>query len=219
MNTPSASLLRPGIGLVLLLLALAGCGTLTMGGLAEVEVLVTADEPDPGTFPAAVAGLPPVGRQEDGDDDDDDDDEAEGELEAEFLLYLLAEAGEPVPLTANAVQVQLDLQGDRRFGTGVESVPAGRYTALRAVFLDIEVEVDAGLVVGGDTITGAVDVEQEADTILVDKLVPVELGDEDRLEILLDLNAQTWLNQVDPTARTVAENLFTEAVTVRVRRR
>lgn len=220
MNIPTSSPARAGFTLVLLLLAAAGCGTLTMGGLAEAEVTVSGDAPDPGTAAANVPGLPPVGRQEEeDDDDDDDDDEAEGQLEADFFLYLVDEAGEAVSLSQDQVEVRLDLQGVQEANTGLTSVPARRYTALRAVFTDIEVEVDAGLIIGGDTITGAVDVDQEADSIPVERVLSLDLMDGDRVELLLDLNAQTWLTQVDPTVQTVAQDFFTSAIEVRVLRR
>lgn len=203
-----------------LLAILAGCGTLTMGGLAEAEVTVSADAPDP-VAAATSDARPPIARQEEEDEEDeeDDDDEAEGQLEADFFLFLLDDAGEAVPLSRDQIQVRLDLQGTQEANTGLTSIPAGSYVGLRAVFTDIEVEVDAGLVVNGDTIQGAVDVDQEADSIPVERPVSLELADGDRVELLLDLNAQTWLLQVDPTVRTVAQDLFTRAIEVRVLRR
>jgi hypothetical protein len=191
-----------------MLVLLAGCGNLTAGGLSEAEVTVSGDAADPpaGQAQAYQGGLA-----------SQEDDEAEGELEAEFRAYLESALGTSEPLTSGPVRVRVDVQGIREEGTGTIAVPAGRYTALRLAFSEIEVEVDAGLVVNGQVITGIVDVDFEADSLTVVKPVRLDLEAGDRVELLVDLNTQDWLFQLDPDLQIVAEELVANAITVRVR--
>ena len=81
----------------------------------------------------------------------------------------------------------------------------------------MDVEIDAGLVVGGQVITGELDVELEADSAVVTRPLNVRLDEGDRVEILVDLNAQNWLLDVDPALLVVPEEFFANAIEVRVR--
>ncbi len=96
---------------------------------------------------------------------------------------------------------------------------AGTYTALRMVFTEIEAEVDAGLVIGGDTITGPVDVEIEDVNLPVERSLDLRIGDGERVELLIDLNSESWLLAVDPLTvpPSVDAQVFADLVTVRVR--
>ena len=96
-------------------------------------------------------------------------------------------------------------------------VPARRYTDLRIIFLDIEVEVERGLVVDGREVTGPVDVELEDGRLTVEKPVRIDIADGQSVELLVDLNTRSWLRAVDPDIRRVAQTIFAEAITVRVR--
>lgn len=200
-------------------LVLGGCGNLTAGGLSEAEVTISGDAVDPAAAPSRSPRAPRTARQDDDDDvdDDDDDDEAEGQLEADLLLFLENVAGELVPLTDEELEVRVDVRGASEVSTGTRAVPADRYRGLHALFLDIEVEIERGLVVDGRVVTGRVDVEFEADSL--DVFLPVDLDLEDgaRVQFLVDLNAQDWLLRVDPDLRVVAETFFANAVRVRVR--
>lgn len=197
----------PGLLAAVLVVVLGGCGNLTAGGLSEAELTLSGDAPDPVTAASVVPGV----AHQTGDD------EAEGELEAEFMAYLEGSAGESIPITRSPVRVRVDVKGVREEGAGVTGVPAGRYTALRLFFTDVEVEVEAGLVVNGQEITGLVQVELEADSLTVVKPVSLDLEAGDRVELLVDLNTQDWLFQLDPDLRVVAQEVFANAVTVRVR--
>lgn len=191
---------------------LAACGTLNMGGLSETRVTVSGDAPDP---VAAARVAPPLARQTD-DDDDDDDDEAEGELDADFYLYLLDAAGEPVELSPDQLEVRVDVQGTTEQEAVTVSVPAQRYTGLRVVFVNIDVEIDAGLIINGQEVLGEVDVELEADSLTVDRPLSLDLEDGEAVELLVDLNAQSWLLAVDPTSQVVPGQAFAEVIDVRV---
>lgn len=198
-----------GLAGAALLAVLGACGNLTAGGLSEAELTLSGDAPDPVTAASMVPGGG-VAHQT-------GETEAEGELEAEFMAYLEGSAGESIPITRSPVRVRVDVKGVREEGAGVTGVPAGRYTALRLFFTDVEVEVEAGLVVNGQEITGLVQVELEADSLTVVKPVSLDLEAGDRVELLVDLNTQDWLFQLDPDLRVVAQDVFATAVTVRVR--
>lgn len=191
-----------------LLLILAGCGNLTAGGLSEAEVTVSGDATDP---PVAQASAPFGASAAEGEE------EAEGEIEAEFIAYLEGSSGTSEALSAGPIRVRVDVQGVREQGTGTVAVPAGRYTALRIAFTEIEVEVDAGLIVNGQEVTGIVAVDFESDSLTVVKPLRLDLDAGDRIELLVDLNTQDWLFQVDPDLQVVAEQIVANAITVRVR--
>lgn len=208
-SLPRITRLREGLRVPLALaglLAIVGCGNLTAGGLSETDVTVSGDAPDP-ALAAALSG--PLLQTEDGD--------AEGELEADFLLYLENAAGSLVSLTDAEVQVRVDVRGVREEGAAQKVIPSGRYTALHIHFSNIEVEVEAGLIVNGSEVTGLVDVDFEAEDLRVVRPVQLDLGDGDRVELLIDLNSQDWLYQVDPDLQTVAEQFVADAIAVRVR--
>jgi hypothetical protein len=71
--------------------------------------------------------------------------------------------------------------------------------------------------VNGSEVTGLVDVDFEAEDLRVVRPVQLDLGDGDRVELLIDLNSQDWLYQVDPDLQTVAEQFVADAIAVRVR--
>lgn len=208
-------------GLPLLLLGLGGCGgNLTAGGLTgETSVTVSGDAPDPAAAPAAAriaAPGPFAGRSEE-EDDDDDDEEPEGEIEAEFLLFLEDADGNSVALSEEELRVAVDVQGEREADAVQAVVPAARYTALRIVFTEIEIEVESGLVIDGVPVVGDLEVELEDATLTVLRPLSLDLDDGGRAELLVDLNAEAWLVAADPDLRRIAEEVFAQAVTVSVR--
>ena len=208
--------------LPLLLLGLGGCGgNLTAGGLTgETSVTVSGDAPDPAAAPAAarIAGPDPfAGRAVEDDDDDEDDDEPEGEIEAEFLLFLEDADGGSVSLSDEELRVAVDVQGEREADAVQAVVPAARYTALRIVFTEIEIEVESGLVIDGVPVVGDLEVELEDATLTVVRPLSLDLDDGGRAELLVDLNAEAWLVAADPDLRRIAEEIFAQAVTVSVR--
>jgi hypothetical protein len=201
--------------LLLLLLLSVGCGgNLTAGGLTETEVRVSGDTPDPPTGTNSVLSGPWA--QSD-DDDDDDADEAEGEIEADFLLFLERPDGSLLQLTDEEVQVDLDIRGEQEVSAVVRTVPAERYSALRVVFSEIEVEIDAGLVIDGQPLTGLVSVDVELEGITVVRPLDLDFSDGEREELLLDLNTRSWITAVDPTRLQVSAQAFADAIRVELR--
>jgi hypothetical protein len=204
-----------------LLLAAAGCGNLTMGGFGEAVVVVSGDAPDSvAATPAVVAAAPALSRvssTSEGPARADEEDRPEGQLEATMRLYVVSQAGSVIPLSDDDLEIRLDLGGVEQDETVPQQIPADVYTDLRIVFLEIEVQVDAGLVIAGDTITGPIDIDMEMDSLVVNRPLSLDIADQERAEILVDLNAASWLQAVDPLTLSVDANDFAELIAIVVR--
>lgn len=222
-TTPSplgkgARILARGVAWTLMgLLLLACAGNITAGGFGEVQVIVSGDADDE---PASVAVSqdPRTGSMAASIALYDDDDEPEGKLEIEFLASLIRSDGEMIPVDDKEIEVEVDLAGFFEADAVRATLPAGRYVALQIEFTEIEVEVERGVIVDGVEITGPIEVELEDDeSILVQRELDALLVDGGRLDILLDMNARTWLRAIDPDLRNVAQQVFAEAISVEVR--
>ena len=191
-----------------------GCGNLTAGGIGEARVVVSADAEDPppssSWVQAATAEVDLPGPLRSGD-------QPEGQLEAKMLLALVTDDGEIVPLSDDEVEVSVDLEGVEQDEIPPRELPADVYTDLRIVFLQIEVQVDAGLVIDGVEVTGPIDIDLESDSLVVLKPLGLSLDDQESVEILVDLNASSWLQAVDPTTSSVDATVFADLITVSLR--
>jgi hypothetical protein len=196
-------------------LAFAACGNLTAGGYGEADVFVSGDDQDPAPTASVHEASAPSSAPSlllDGDD------EAEGEVEVEMELFLITETGEPVRLGRDELRVRVDLQGVEPGHAVVRqriSAPL-RFTGLRMVFTEIRAEVEGGLVIDGVPILGEVHVELEDVHLEVVRPIDIDLLEGETVELVLDLNAPSWLAAVDPITRTVDENLFAALVSVTV---
>ena len=207
------------------LVLLWGCGNLTAGGIGEASVVMSADAPDPALTPAAVSpsadvlptvqgallGEPTPTDHEGGDDDPD------GEVEAELSAFLVASDGDLTAVTDGVVRVRVDLDGVEEPEIGSRLVTATSYTALRMVFTDIDVEVDPGTVINGQLITERIEVEIDDVSLTVEKPIDVLVTGGQRVELLIDLNADAWLQALDPETLTVDAQTFADLVAVRLR--
>lgn len=197
---------RPAAGTVALLAGLTACGNLTAGGFGEAVVVVSADVASSITADQSVAALPAPQRH-------DGHDHPEGELQVEFMAYLVSSSGASVPLSEEPVQVEVDLEGVEQDETPPRTIPSDEYDQLRMVFMKIEAEVDAGLVINGDTIMGPVEVDFEG-SLEVLKPIDLTIADTERAEILIGLNAASWLQAVDPADGTVDPAVFANLVEI-----
>lgn len=187
----------------------AACGNLTAGGVGEASVSMSGDASEDGASPQMAIMSGPAAT-------DHLDDDPEGEVEADLSVFLVAADGELVPITDGEVRVRVDLQGVEQPEIGTQMVGATTYTGLRIVFTEIEAEVDAGLIIGGVPVTGPIDVEIEG-VLTIDRPIEVEIADGERVELLIDLNADSWLQAVDPVTLTVDAQVFADLVSVRRR--
>ncbi len=219
-----------------LMLVVAGCGNLTAGGIGEARVLVSGDAPESqqaaasaSSDPAPAPSAEPASRVDDpspgGSSPDDDspgrssheDDSPEGEVEAEFRIYLVAEDGDLIELTDEEVRVRVDLEGVETPEVANRMLAADVYTGVRLVFTEIEAEVDAGLIINGEPVVGPIEVRLEDISLTVTKPITLAIRDGEVAEVLIDLNAASWLQAVDPITATVEAQVFADLVTVTIR--
>jgi hypothetical protein len=145
-------------------------------------------------------------------------DTPEGQVEADFFIYLVSANGDPVSLSKDPIQIRLDVQGQQEAdAVDRQTVPATLYTGVRMVFTNIKVEVDPGWIINGVPVDGEVRVELKDTALTVNRPVNLDIGEGDSVFLLMDLNANTWLQAVDPVLRVIAEEAFGDAVSVGVR--
>lgn len=188
----------------LLLLAVPACGgEAVAGGQRDVDVKATGD--GPGAAPARVPGgaLPSSAAA------------AAVQGTVTFTSDVrLVDGGTATVGRGTAVVVRADGGDTARIVRG--PVPAGGYASVRLVFREVDANVTGGLVIGGVAFTGSAEVDiAPGDSLVVERAVAVPLGDAD-VELLVDLNAATWLAATNPATRRVAAAVFAAAVQVRV---
>jgi hypothetical protein len=208
---------RSGVALwaLVALTAAGGCGNLTAGGIGEATVVVSGDADPVLQVPLQAALLPSVPAAT--SHEEEDDDAPEGEVEVEMELYLVSEAGDPIRLGFDEIRVRVDLGGETEADAVRWNVPATRYIELLVIFTEIEAEVDAGLIINGEEVTGAIDVDLEDVTLPVSRAIDLDIADGASVEVVLDLNAPAWLQAVDPATGLVDESVFAALVDVAVR--
>ena len=215
-STPGLIRVRGAVSLSLMFAAaslLAGCGNLTAGGLTgQAEVAVSGDA---STNPGLANPLGPILAQ--GVHSASSENEPEGEVEVEFLLFLEGADGSSIALADSDIRVRVDLRGRQEADVVNRAVPAQRYTGLRIVFTEIEAEVDSGLIINGQVVSGPVEVRLEDVSLTVLRPLSLEVGEGERVQLLIDLNAAVWLEAVDPALNTVDEEAFANALDLVVR--
>ncbi len=191
---------------------LFACGNLTAGGgTATASLTVSGDAFDGIAALQSVVGLdlaPPSRMSSETPD---------GEVRADFFIFLETADGSSTSLSEDQIQVRLDVQG-RQEVDAVDSmvIPAAHYTQIRIVFTDIRVDVKDGLFIDGDTVLGEVRVELKDTALAVTRPLNVDIRDGESVFLLMDLNANTWLQAVDPLLRVIDEAAFGDAVSVAV---
>ena len=212
----SRATLARGLLPLMTLWLLSGCGNLTAGGFGEARVVANGDAPDASVPAASILAAAPLRTAHDTTDGDDEVD-PEGSLRMRFRLYLESDGGVLVGLSRDELQAELDLEGTVEADVVRASVPTDVYRALRIVFDEVQVEVRRGVVIDGQTVTGEVDIEFE--DLTVERAVNLTVLEGSVVELLLDLNAATWLQWVDVTTQpySVRPEDFAEAFTVEVR--
>jgi len=101
---------------------------------------------------------------------------------------------------------------------GVATVTVGHAAGIDVVAAtDIRVEVADGLIINGVPVVGEVRVELTDTALTVTRPLDLDIRDGDSVFLLMDLNANTWLQAVDPVLKVIAEEVFGDAVSVGVR--
>ncbi|HEX8272174.1 MAG TPA: DUF4382 domain-containing protein [Longimicrobiaceae bacterium] len=190
-----------------LALGLAGCdeGTTGPGGDASMQVAARGDTPgaasraDGGAAYSQALGT------------------AEGTVDFRARVYVRTDAGAWLELTERAAeQATVDAAGRAEAElVGRARVEATHYDRVRVVFEDVDADVRGGIVIGAGLLTGAVTVDLRGDNqVVVERSVDVDVAAGGSARLLIDLNADAWLNQASAQSRTVSETAFESAVRV-----
>lgn len=208
------------MALVLLLvpLAVAGCGELTAGGFGNVETVLSGDAPEDqtstagrttstsfvATYEGAGASTAPASFQEG---------QPQGDVSATLEVSILSPQGEWLPLTDGLEEATVDISGRTEVELDREEMEIGLYPRVRVRFTDVQARVEAGLPVLGNI---GVDFG-DASSITVEREVNLELGDGDEVQVVIDLNSTQWLNAAQPALQVVAAAHLRNALEVSVR--
>jgi hypothetical protein len=197
---------------LLLSVGLAGCAKeVVVGGEKHVDTRATGDgTPEGGasgsraaayelapSLAAAVAGR------------------AQGTITFDAKVSLVSSGGAVVPLSSAPVTAAVRIDGSDTVAVASGDVPAARYTAVRVAFTRVQANVTSGLVIGGASVTGLIDVSITAgDSVVVARAVDLGPPEAD-VRLLIDLDASAWLSAANPVTRIVAAATFRDAVKVR----
>ena len=186
----------------LLLMAVPACGgEAVAGGQRDVDVDATGD--GPGASPARIVDGPRTSTAAAA--------AVQGTITFTSDVRL---AGNGTVTVGRGTGVQVNADGSNTAHVTSGSVSAGGYSSVRLVFRDVDANVTGGLVVGGVAITGNVEVEiAPGDSIVVERGISVAAGEGD-IDLLVDLNASTWLAATNPVTRRVPAAAFAAAVRV-----
>ena len=139
-------------------------------------------------------------------------------MRADFFISLVAANGDEVSLSEDQIRIRLDVQGRQEVDAVDHTiVTATQYNQMRIVFTDVRVEVESGLIINGVPVVGEVRVELEDVALVVTRALNLSIKDGESVFLLIDLNANTWLQAVDPVLGVIMEEVFGNAVSVGVR--
>lgn len=191
------------------MIILSGCGReLVGGGARDVDAKATGDGTGSGSASmapsyAVLPGAAPV-FQANG---------ISGTITFDARVSLVR-SGTATPLNGTATST---VSAD---GRDTVTVVSGRvddvdYPVARVVFTRVTANVTGGLVIGGVSLTGQVNVAiAPGDSVVVEQ--PVDLGDpDDDATLLIDLDASAWLFAASPATRIVSATAFRNAVKLR----
>jgi len=187
---------------------LGGCGNLTAGGAAEVEVVVAADEG--GSVLARATSIDPSVQAAPPKDLLTG---FEGTMTVAFSLTLVA-GDDEVSLTDGEITVTLPIGEGVRTEVARVEVPAGDYDGYRAVFTRVEADITASP--GQAPFPDRVEVDLEEGPLVVQHPAPIVLGTNDAIRVILDLRSGAWLMSAGPSDGKVLRGIFRNAIRISV---
>lgn len=206
------SRMLPGVlALPLLLVAAAACGKeVVVGGQKEVETYATGDgtpEGGAGGSRAPALSLAPAG----GPAATHVAGRVQGTISFDAAVEVVTASGGAAPAGSAQAEVVRTDGHDTTF-VARALVPGARYTTVRVTFTRVAANVTSGLVIGGITVTGALNVNVPAGGIVVERQVALG-GPDDDVRVLVDLDASAWLSAA--VNRVVPADAFRNAVKIR----
>ena len=205
--------MRRGLGTLLLaaiVAASAGCSKeLTAGGQTS-EVTTTMSDGEPGStsqrMPAGpgqlhFALLPAAGGPQ-------------GTVHAALQVALVTASGAVDPIAASSA-ASVGIGSSIGTMIGLDSVATGSYTIARVTFSSVTADVTGGLLgVGGIPVVGSIAVEL-TEPVTLDFPIALSVQPFSEHQIVVDLNASTWLAAVNPATLKVPAAAFRAALAVR----
>jgi hypothetical protein len=192
-------------------LALAACDggstTSAAGGSGTMQVAAKGDDTPPSANSAPATDQAPRYSTT----------TAEGTITFRARVYAQASGGGWVELTNGAAQqATVDAAGRGAAAVFASSqVDASTYSRVRVVFEDVHATLSSGLQVSSGLLTGSVYVgAQSGSTITVERQVSARVSSGGSTQVLLNLNADAWMNHASATTHTVSEADFASAVQV-----
>lgn len=142
---------------------------------------------------------------------------AQGTIDFRARVYVQSSASGWVELTnqaASAASVAASGHGEAVALTTAR-VRAGSYNRVRVVFEDVDANLSSGLQISTGLLSGRVSVNLEGDgQVVVERDVNVSARAGATTRLVLNLNADAWLNRANAQTRTVAESEFRGAVRI-----
>ncbi len=189
-----------------LAVVVGGCGNLTSGGVGEVEVVVGADSVSLAAIGQSVqaSAIVPFGVQA-----PEDSDRIEGTLNVRIQVFLLRAPGQWIELTQGIQALILPIQDPAPIAIARMDVPSGPYQAVRTVFRSVVANVERGLEVDGELITGQILVDLSGrDRLQVETPLEIDVVEETLSTLVVDLHTARWLRRLDRVRREVAHQDF-----------
>lgn len=142
---------------------------------------------------------------------------ASGTVSFDARVYVQTSAGAWLELTDGAAEsVTVDAAGQsesRAFAS--ERLEAGSYSRVRVVFEQVDAQVNGSIQIGTGLLSGAVTVDLQGDNqVVVEREVNVTARTAATTRLLVNLNADAWLNRANAQTKTVSEAEFASAVAV-----
>lgn len=142
---------------------------------------------------------------------------AQGTVDFRARVYVQTQAGGWVELTGGAAQ-QAVVDASGSAGSVVfasSNVEANTYTRVRVVFEQVKANMSGSLQVSTGVLSGSVNVDMQGDgNVVVERTISATVNAGATSHLLIDLNADAWLNQANASAHTVSETAFASAVQV-----
>jgi hypothetical protein len=194
-------------GLVMALAACNGDATGTGSGDARLQVAARGDDaPAASQSLSARDGAPSYSHSS-----------AQGTIDFRARVYVQSSTSGWVELTnqaASTASVAASGHGEA-VAFASSRVEAGSYSRVRVVFEDVDANLSGSVQVGTGLLTGTVSVNLESDgQVVVEREVSVSASSGATTQLLLNLNADAWLNSASAQSRTVSEAEFRNAVQI-----
>jgi len=189
-----------------LALFLGACDNPAGSGDNNVQVLARGDDPTAGSQSLSEADGPRYSHTT-----------AQGTIDFQARVYVYSSTSGWLEVTeASRAAGSVAASGHGEAETVARGrVEAGSYSRVRVIFEDVDANLSGSLVVSTGLLAGSVAVNLESDgQVVVERDANVNVSADATSHILINLNADAWLNSANAQTRTVSEAAFSSAVRI-----